>query len=51
MIFSFSLCTASLLATLVIYFRMGLGDIADGKLLESSKLQNYILSMLFKVVI
>jgi len=35
--FGFSLCVVYLLAILVIYFRMRLRDLADGKLLESGK--------------
>jgi len=38
MIFGFSLCTVSLLATLFAYFGMELGDLAGGKPLEDSKI-------------
>jgi len=37
MIFGFSLCAVSLLVILVIYFRMGLGDLVGGKPLEDSE--------------
>jgi len=38
MIFSFSLCAAPLLVTLVTYFRMGFKNLAGGKPLEGSKI-------------
>ena len=38
MIFSFSLCAAPLLVTLVTYFGMGLENLVGGKPLEESKI-------------